>query len=313
MHCHDVTLNSTSSITATVKQSATQAPVFDQPILPAQILETLLKVQDLHQLALRDRSTISPSITRYPLYPIEGGQPWTIELFDCSGPITAQYHKIQTKLFLVVEGTTTVQVDSHEKTLQPGQLVRIFPGSTYSLTPSETGCRFLCLSMPALGPNEDVFTDAPHVKARAQYEHTDNHALSQSLLFVDEPAPLIPASQRMNELNKNYFPLICPNGANTAYDLIEGTTVGGRYNVSILDIVCGKKHYHEHETERRIVLDGNLIVGLNDREHFLTAGQMCRISPTVVHIFKSQNPQLPARLFAINFPAYDPKNFILAE
>lgn len=270
------------------------SPVFDQPILPKEILQGLLQVQDLHGLKGHKADSISDGLTRYPLYSCQDGYPWAIELYDISRPLTAQLSKAETRMLFVVEGMADVQVDAHAKELQPGQCVRIYPESTYSITPAGSGCRFLllCMSLPV---------------PMLQQKHQEN----TEAIFADPPAAAIHSA--LGELQKECFPEICINGKNAAYDLIEGKTVGGRYNVSILDIVCARKHYHEQETERRVVLGGNLEVELDSRHYLLTFGQMCRISPMVVHRFKSQDQASPTRLFAINIPAYDPANVKLAE
>lgn len=273
---------------------ALQSPVFDQPILPAAVLDGLLKVQDIHALQGLKVARSSSGTTEYQLYPFTDEQPWEIVLYDISELFERAPADDLTKLLFITEGVATVKVDAIEKKLQPGQAVRVYPGSRYQLQPVHGGCRFLCLNMKL-----------PH--SMPQYGQQN----SPVAVFADHEIPEVPS--QLGELQKEYFPEICINGANAAYDLIEGKTVGGRYNVSILDIQRARKHYHEQETERRIVVGGNLQVELDNSLYPLTLGQMCRISPMVVHRFTSKDPSSPTRLFAINMPAYDPANVKLAE
>lgn len=293
---HAAIISTHAAIISTIEETTVvKPPVFDLPILPEQPLQRLLQVQDLHALADLDRFAVSADETLYSLYPAEAGQSWTIELYDISKAIIKT--NSQTRLLCVVEGTTAITVNAHEKQLGPGHAVRINPNSTYSLNPPHTGCRFLLLTLPAL----------------PEYEPTE----TTPEIFVDVTAPEI--QSQVGTLQEKYFKETCIQGANAAYDLIPGKTVGGRYNVALQDIVSGRKHYHEQETERRVVLDGpNLEVELSGNQYSLTQGQMCRISPGVVHRFKSQgfksqdsSTMRPTRLLAINIPAYNPDNVIV--
>lgn len=281
-----------SLITAASDKSKVKSAVFDQPILPEAILQGLLQVQDLHGLKGYTVREVRDGSTLYTLFPFEAGQAWAIDLYDISQAFKVQVPESQTKLLFILEGVAKVAVDTHTTELQPGQSVSCHPGSSYTLLPNPSGCRFLSLNML------DLVQSYPA-------------ATITEAIYADDQVPEV--ETQVGELDKTYFRETCVNGANAAYDLIEGKTVGGRYNVSILDIVCARKHYHEQETERRTVLAGNLEVELDNKTYPLTAGQMCRISPMVVHRFKSKNPSTPTRLFAINIPAYDPANVRLAE
>lgn len=282
------------SISAPSANAALQPPVFDQPILPDDLLQGLLQVQDLHRLQGLSPASSSCGVTEYLLYPACEGQAWDIVLYDLSESVEKKPDDNQTKLFFILEGKLTVKVDAVEKELQPGQAVRVHAGSSYQLRPVHGGCRLLCLSM-----------QLPYSMPECGQEPCSK------AVFADHDIPQVPS--QLGILQKQHFSEICVNGANAAYDLIEGKIVGGRYNVSILDIVRARKHYHERETERRIVVGGNLEVELDNTCYSLTFGQMCRISPMVVHRFTSKDPSSPTRLFAINIPAYDPANVKLAE
>ncbi len=259
-------------------------PVFDLPLLPPEVLGRLHIVQDLH--ALEGYECIqSNGFTRYLLYPPEG-----IELFDISEPCNRV--ALQTELFCVLEGSATMNVDGDEHQLFPGQAVRISKGSRIFFTGfMRYGCRVLFVGL-----------DAPHSK---QAEH--NHSV-----LVDEPASKAVES-KPSEPEMAYFKDKALNGSNAVYDLIAGKSVGGRYNISIMDIVVPRtqKHYHEFETERRIVLAGNVDVEIGDSHYQLTKGQMVRVSPPVPHKYTSSDGESTIRLLAINMPAYDAKNVIL--
>lgn len=271
MQCSSVS-HAAASVSGTSENQSVQPPIFNQPDLSSEILQTLFQVQDIHALQGLPNSKISYGVTLYPLYPAEAGRPWTVDLFDISQTLSVKNEKFD--VLFITEGKATISIDSYKKELLPGHSVQIFPGSSYSLDPGCNGCRFVSLHIP--GSASDV----------------TEHAVPLDIKYFQE-----------RDLQ----------GKNTANDLISAKTVGGRYNVAIMDIVGVKRHYHKHSAEDCVVLSGTLLAEIGNDVHTLPIGQKCRVSPMEAHKFTSANPPSPARFLSIKIPGYDPSDVFMLE
>ena len=110
------------------------------------------------------KTIISPSLTIYHVVPTCAGQPFKLEIFDLSGPLTPHYHKMQTHTITVIEGILDVQIDDQEPLrLRPLESVTIFPYMMHSLKSSGKWVRFSKLASPAIDVPEDVYETSPFI------------------------------------------------------------------------------------------------------------------------------------------------------
>lgn len=83
---------------------------------------------------------------------------WGVALIEIQDS-PKHFHKIEQEIFIVVEGTLSIEVDGSLKTLEKGESINLAPGTVHKLS-SATGTpvRVLCISIPAFDPADMYVT-----------------------------------------------------------------------------------------------------------------------------------------------------------
>ncbi|HCI49001.1 MAG: hypothetical protein A2977_00330 [Alphaproteobacteria bacterium RIFCSPLOWO2_01_FULL_45_8] len=100
-----------------------------------------------------------PGLSIYEVVPVSAGQPFKLEIFDLSGPMTPHYHKIQSHLITVLEGYLEVLTTEKEPLLLgPLESITIVPGVIHNIKSVGNVVRFSSLASPAFDYPEDVYS-----------------------------------------------------------------------------------------------------------------------------------------------------------
>ncbi len=232
--------------------------------VPDNARESLLLMPDLHALGGYLGSQVAAGITCYSLFTPDSGQPWTLDVYDCSSPHTP-LQSDKAKTLTILEGKAKVRLSDKEIAVLPGYSLCLPPLASYALTPFERGCRYLSLSM------------------------------------AEEPKP---EDSVVRPLHGSCYKSIFEQGENSAYELIDGQSVNGRFNVVILDVLASTWHYHLKMASTLVALGGEVALALESNCQTAKPGKLLQIPIKIVHQIRSATAT-QARMLCINFPALD--------
>lgn len=248
----------------------TVAPIHvDRCPITDEAQQKLLTLPDLHALEDYSGTKVALGITCYSLFTPDSGQPWTLDVYDCSSPHTP-LSSDQAKILTIIEGKARVRLADREIELLPAHSLCLPPGTSYTLTPLEKGCRYLLLSMAAQPKPEDTV---------------------------------------VRPLDRACYKSIFEQGKNCAYELIDGASVDGRFNMVILDIQESSRHYHLKMASTLVALGGDVALELDGKHQTAKPGELLQIPTIIVHQIRSTT-STPARVLCLNFPALDVANDI---
>lgn len=247
-----------------------------------------------------DITAISPNMTIYSLVPWQTNLGWKIELFDASEKVAPHFHKIQTQLVLVLEGSANFHAGEYSAVLSSGQFIVIPPKTLHSIEPQES-VRFLAIDLPGFQFPKDAYFENPtetstvapfiakNIQSRAIVDHqTQLNSTLLTTLKAHSPIPEAYYHGQINYPNYTVFPLV--------------TEPESRWSIAILELKDAPKHFHKIETEHFLVLNGELDIELDGVHHHLTAGQSAHVPPGVTHHLTSASNG-PVRLLCVSFPA----------
>lgn len=247
-------------------------------------------------------NTNNPGIVFYNLIPHAAKQGWALSLADISTPLAPHYHKKQTQIFIAMEGKLKVTIGRKEVVLSPGESAVCPAGFMHSLTPIDGSARVLAIDLRDQPFPQDVFWANSSLKQAPDEVIIDQEV--KGLLRHLDIIPKFDAQYRLNHWD---------NGDYSAYEIVPpGVVEGNPWSTALLEIQSSPKHYHLKGSEMFIVVNGELAIQVDEKWHHLSPGQFINIPPTKTHFLKSATNK-PVRIMCVNFPAFDPQDFYLAE
>jgi len=251
----------------------------------------------------------SPPLTIYSLIPPVAKIGWKIEIYDDTREIvSSHFHKLQTQLIMVLEGSGKISYGTHEATLVPGQVIAVPPQTFHKIVP--VNCvRLLVIDTPGFPFPEDIYYENPLPQQSPPIPFVTPLLKGEAIL--DKQTTLcaqgIDVLKIPPEILETYYISKIQDQGYDVY-LLTSDPVGDKWSIAILDVWDAHQHFHKIGNEHFIVLNGELDITLDGIQHILTAGQSVHIPPGIVHHLKSTS-QTPVRLLCINFPAFNPKDF----
>lgn len=292
----------------------------DFNVLPQEWASKLSHVEHLHQMPQQSFSKgtkithLNGNLTVYSLVPTSANLDWKLELFDLTGDLTPHSHKIQNQLVFIIEGKLTVRINDTQLVLLPGQYAMLPAGVVHNLgSDANAGCRFLVLDMPGYEFPEDVYFEQASLSKPSQYVGPQE---IDSRMFVDQSIQLDAALRErlkvVKPFDQTYSHTTLQRGKNVAHFIVPGNVTDGRWNLAVLELNEGPKHFHITGTERYVVLQGELLMQVDGVDYRLLPGHVIRVSPQAVHSFRSATDQ-PVLLLGINHPAFTETDFHITE
>jgi quercetin dioxygenase-like cupin family protein len=68
------------------------------------------------------------------------------------------YHRLSEEIYLLVEGSGSLEVDGETRDVGPGDAILIPPGAWHEITAGAAGVRFLCMCAPPYSDGDAYFS-----------------------------------------------------------------------------------------------------------------------------------------------------------
>ncbi|MES2345800.1 MAG: cupin domain-containing protein [Chlamydiota bacterium] len=83
---------------------------------------------------------------------------WSAALVEIEDSSHKHFHKIETEVFVVVQGTLNIEISGVQSIVEVGEAVTVHPGNVHQLkSAGNLPLRVLCFNFPAFNP-EDIYT-----------------------------------------------------------------------------------------------------------------------------------------------------------
>lgn len=251
---------------------------------------------------------INSNFVCYHLIPLNAEQTWKIELYDLTiSSLSQHYHKIQTQLMLILEGSALFQIGNSEKKLCAGDFISIPASTTHSIQPLDK-IRFLAIDIPGYLFPKDVYfdnliLDDPKLKHFIYHKNKRQMGID---LVTQISSYLIKQLRSTQPIPEQYY---CQHVSDQGYEvyLLSHTAL---WSIAILDIHQAPAHYHKIGYEHFVVLNGELSIELDDKHYSLSSGQSVHIPPGIIHRLKSAK-ETAVRVLCVNFPTFNPNDFFI--